>query len=237
MSETLRQQANDLFDLSLTDTQIEQFATYARELIAWNEKINLTAIIDPDGIRVRHFLDSLSVVTVNTFQDGAFIVDIGTGAGFPGLPLAIAFPQTRVTLIDSTGKKITFLDHVIKTLGLSNVRTLKARAEEAGHISHHRAKYDVVLARAVARLPGLVEYMLPLARVGGRCIAMKGDTAQQEADDAKRALKILGGKLSRIEGVRLPDVESTHQLVVIEKTDPTPKGYPRSPGIPTRKPI
>ena len=237
MSETLRQQANDLFDLSLTDTQIEQFATYARELIAWNEKINLTAIIDPDGIRVRHFLDSLSVVTVNTFQDGAFIVDIGTGAGFPGLPLAIAFPQTRVTLIDSTGKKITFLDHVIKTLGLSNVRTLKARAEEAGHISHHRAKYDVVLARAVARLPGLVEYMLPLARVGGRCIAMKGDTAQQEADDAKRALKILGGKLSRIEGVSLPDVESTHQLVVIEKTDPTPKGYPRSPGIPTRKPI
>jgi len=237
MSETLRQQANDLFDLSLTDTQIEQFATYARELIAWNEKINLTAIIDPDGIRVRHFLDSLSVVTVNTFQDGAFIVDIGTGAGFPGLPLAIAFPQTRVTLIDSTGKKITFLDHVVKTLSLENVRTLKARAEEAGHISHHRAKYDVVLARAVARLPGLVEYMLPLARVGGRCIAMKGDTAQQEADDAKRALQILGGKLSRIESVSLPDVESTHQLVVIEKTDPTPKGYPRSPGIPTRKPI
>jgi len=142
-----------------------------------------------------------------------------------------------MTLLDSTGKKVKFLDHVVATLGLSNVRTVHARAEEAGHISHHRAHYGLVLARAVARLPGLVEYMLPLAKVGGYCVAMKGETAQTEADDSKHALSVLGGRVNGVQAVTLPDVEQTHYLVTIEKTAPTPKGYPRKPGIPTRQPL
>lgn len=230
----LKQQAAT-FGVTLDDTQIAQFTRYAHDLADWNTRMNLTGITAPDEVRVRHFLDSLSIAPY--IQDGAYIADIGTGAGFPGLPVAIAFPKVRVTLIDATGKKITFLDHIVQTLGLTNVNTLKARAEEAGHISHHRAKYNLVLARAVARLPGLVEYMLPLARVGGRCIAMKGDTAQTEAGDSKRALQILGGKVTEIVPVTLPEHDQTHYLVVIEKTDTTPKGYPRNPGTPTRDPL
>ncbi|MEQ8673901.1 MAG: 16S rRNA (guanine(527)-N(7))-methyltransferase RsmG [Aggregatilineales bacterium] len=236
MMSLLQEQAAQ-FNITLTDEQSAQFDTYASELASWNEKMNLTAIVAPDEVRVRHFLDSISLVLSHPMRDGLNVVDIGTGAGFPGLPLAIAFPNIRVRLVDATGKKITFLEHIVSTLGLKNVRTLHARAEDAGHISHHRARYDLVVARAVARLPGLVEYMLPLARVGGRCIAMKGDTAETEADDSKRALKILGGKIVSIDPVQLPELEQTHYLVVIEKTDPTPKGYPRKPGIPTREPI
>jgi len=233
----LQQQAAQLFDIALTDAQAAQFEQYAQELSAWNSHTNLTAISDPEGIRVRHFLDSLSVVQAIPLQPGLFAIDIGTGAGFPGLPLAIAFPEIKVTLLDSTGKKVKFLDHVVATLGLSNVRTVHARAEEAGHISHHRAHYGLVLARAVARLPGLVEYMLPLAKVGGYCVAMKGETAQTEADDSKHALSVLGGRLNQVQAVTLPEVEQTHYLITIEKTAPTPKGYPRKPGIPTRQPL
>jgi len=233
----LQEQAKDLFNVTLTDEQIQQFDRYLDELTDWNSRMNLTAIIEPSAVRVRHFLDSLSVVNVIDLHQGMGIIDIGSGAGFPGLPLAIAFPDVNVTLLESTGKKVKFLDHVIKTLDLKNVRTLNARAEDAGHISHHRAKYDLIVARAVARLPGLVEYMLPLARVGGHCIAMKGSTAEEEAKDAKRALSVLKGELLGVEMLQLPDVEHPHYLVVIEKSGQTPKQYPRSPGIPTRQPI
>lgn len=239
--ELLVQQAADLFGVILSPEQAAMFAVLARELTAWNAHTNLTAIIDPEGVRVKHFLDSLSLVKAiplrADMRAGLRLIDVGTGAGFPGLPLAIVYPELHITLLEATGKKIAFMEHVIALLGLKNAVTLHARAEDAGHMPDQRGRYDVVLARAVARMPALVEYLLPLARVGGVCVAMKGETARQEIDDARRALQLLGGRLLRIEPVSLPGVAETHHLVVVEKTDVTPQGYPRKPGIPTRKPL
>ncbi len=225
------------FGVSLTPEQARQFEMYTRELADWNERVNLTAITEPAAVEVRHFLDSLSLIQVMQPYSGLRLIDVGTGAGFPGVPLKIAFPDIRLTLLEATGKKIAFLDHLIQILGLKDTRTLHARAEEAGHLPAHRAAYDVVVARSVARLPALAEYLLPLARVGGRCIAMKGETAAVEAQDAKRALSILGGHVTTIETVNLPDVADAHHLVVIEKHAPTPAAYPRKPGTPTQKPL
>lgn len=235
--ELLVQQAADLFGVTLSPEQAAMFAVLARELTAWNAHTNLTAIIDPEGVRVKHFLDSLSIIKAIPLRAGLRLIDVGTGAGFPGLPLAIVYPELHVTLLEATGKKIAFMEHVIALLGLNNAVTLHARAEDAGHMPDQRGRYDVVLARAVARMPALAEYLLPLARLGGVCVAMKGETAHQETDDARRALQLLGGRLLRIEAVSLPGVAETHHLVVVEKTDVTPQGYPRKPGIPTRKPL
>ncbi len=234
---TLAQQSTEQFGLPLSEAQVTQFAAYARELAAWNSHTNLTAITDETGIQVRHFLDSLSVAQAVLMLPGQRVIDVGTGAGFPGLPLKIAFPGIHLTLLEATGKKVDFLDHVIAALGLVDVTTLRARAEEAGQMPAHRAAYDVVLARAVTRLPALVEYLLPLAKVGGYCIAMKGRTVYEEVKDAGRALNLLGGRVSEVVTVSLPGVAESHYLVVIEKVTPTPASYPRPPGIPTRKPL
>lgn len=237
MSLTLSDLAVQTLQLTLTPEQEAQFDVYGRELAAWNAHTNLTAITDADEIRVRHFLDSLSVALAVPLPPDARLIDVGTGGGFPGLPLAIVYPQLKVTLLEATGKKINFLEHVIQVLGLTNAVTLKARAEDAGHLPDQRATYDIVVARAVARLPSLLEYLLPLAKVGGVCVAMKGRTAEQEAADSRRALLTLGGRLQGITSLTLPGLDEPHHLVVIEKTAPTPMHYPRKPGIPTRKPI
>jgi 16S rRNA (guanine527-N7)-methyltransferase len=224
--------------LTLTQEQEAAFDIYARELADWNAHTNLTAITDPDGVRVRHFLDSLTVAKVAPMKANTRVIDVGTGAGFPGLPLKMVFPDIYVTLLEATGKKVSFLRHMCEAVGVtSGVEFLHARAEEAGQMPGQRATYDVVLARAVARLPSLLEYLLPLAKVGGRCIAMKGKTAQSEADESARALKILGGKLTQIEAVQLPGVDETHYLVVVEKVAATPGMYPRKPGVPTKSPL
>lgn len=232
-----QQHAADLFDITLTPEQTAAFDRYARELVQWNAHTNLTTITDPDAIPIRHFLDSLSVAQATPFLDGLHLIDVGTGAGFPGLPLAIALPGIQVTLLESTGKKVQFLDHLIHTLDLPNAVTCNARAEDAGQDSNHRARYDLAVARAVAHLPALLEYLLPLVKIGGHAIAMKGTTAHAEATDSHHALKTLGGALDCIETVTLPGVDDPHHLVIVRKSAPTPDQYPRRPGVPTRRPL
>lgn len=235
---TLADEAAALLNIRLTAGQEASFDVYARELSVWNARINLTAITDQEGVRVRHFLDSLTVASVVPVTAGARFIDVGTGAGFPGLPLKIAFPDIHMTLLEATNKKLNFLRHVCEAVGVTNgVAFLHARAEDAGQMPDQRASYDAVLARAVARLPVLLEYLLPLAKVGGRCIAMKGKTAQEEAEASTRALKALGGRLVGVETVQLPGVDEAHYLVVVEKVTPTAAAYPRKPGIPTKSPL
>ena len=237
MSTTLTEEAAALLGLSLTPEQEAQFDAYAHELTVWNAHTNLTAIIEPEAVRVRHFLDSLTVLKMVPLPAGTRVIDVGTGAGFPGLALKLVAPDIYVTLLEATGKKVSFLQHLIEQFKLQDVTTIHARAEDAGHDAALRASYEVVLARAVARLPALLEYLLPFAKVGGMCVAMKGRTAQTEADDAGHALATLGGRLKGIETFNLPGVDEPHHLVLVEKVAPTPRDYPRKPGVPTRSPL
>lgn len=232
-----QQHAADLFAVTLTPEQVAAFGRYARELVQWNAHTNLTAITDPDAIPIRHFLDSLSIAKAISLSDGLRIIDVGSGAGFPGLPLAIAYPGIEVTLLESTGKKSQFLKHVIQTLDLPNTTTIHARAEEAGQDPIHRAQYDLAVARAVARLPALLEYLLPFVKLGGHAIAMKGSTAPDEVTASTSALNLLGGTLDRIETVALPGLDDPHHLVIVQKTAPTPDKYPRRTGVPTKRPL
>jgi 16S rRNA (guanine527-N7)-methyltransferase len=233
----LIEQAQTLFDLKLSEAQSEQFDSYQQLLDEWNQRINLTTITDAEEVRVRHFLDSLSIASVLSFDTGDKLIDVGTGAGFPGLALAIAFPELQVTLLDSTMKKLTFLQAVIDELALKNCQTLHSRAEDAGNNPKHREQYDIVTARAVALLPVLLEYTLPLAIVGGFVVAMKGESAEKEVNEAKRALFVLKAEAMPLAEIQLPNVERAHYLVAVKKLAKTPKNYPRQAGVPKKRPI
>ncbi|GAB4575925.1 MAG: 16S rRNA (guanine(527)-N(7))-methyltransferase RsmG [Anaerolineae bacterium] len=233
----LTQHARALFGVELSAEQQRAFRLMAAELLDWNQRVNLTAITDPDEVEIRHFLDSISVLRAVTLQPSMRVIDVGTGAGFPGLPLRIVCPKIHLTLLESTGKKTEYLQHVVNLLELTNVQVVTARAEEAGQDPAHREQYDVALARAVARLPVLVEYLLPLLKVGGKMIALKGESAAQEVSAAREALRLLGGEMQRLIPVELPEVADTHYLVVIQKVAASPAKYPRRPGIPARKPL
>jgi 16S rRNA (guanine527-N7)-methyltransferase len=224
-------------DILITEQQAACFERYSHMLLEWNERINLTAITNPKAIQIRHYLDSLVIAKSVDLRDGMRVIDVGTGAGFPGVPLQILHPGLHMTLLEATGKKVAFLNHLIQTLPLPNTHSLKLRAEEAGQMPAHRQQYDLALARAVARLPVLLEYLLPLVRIGGLCVAMKGESAQTEVSDSTHALRVLGGRLVKIDSFDLPGVEERHFLVVIEKTTHTPAQYPRRPGLPTRSPL
>lgn len=237
MQQTLLHSAQQ-FNFTLTQTQLNAFEQYSQELIAWNQRVNLTRIVEPEEIVVKHFLDSLSVCqALPDLSPGLSVVDVGSGAGFPGLPLKIVLPDIRLTLLESTRKKTAFLQHIIHILNLTNVTVLTARAEEAGQQSAHREQYDVAVARAVSGLPTLAEYSLPLVKVGGMIIIQKGQHPAEEVKAATSALEILGGKLHEILPVTVPGLNAERHLLVISKDKSTPKQYPRRPGLPAKKPI
>ncbi len=230
--------AQQLLGLTLTQQQCRAFRLYHKELETWNTRFNLTAITDSKGVQIRHFLDSLSCLQViGEVSRGQSLIDMGTGAGFPGLPLKIVRPALRLTLLEATGKKTDFLRHVVDLLELRDVTVIHGRAELIGHDPLHREAYDWVTARAVAALPTLVEYLLPLCRLGGCCLAQKGEDAAAEVSSAEPAVRLLGGHLNRLVAVELPGLAETRHLVVIDKVARTPDKYPRRPGRPAKYPL
>ncbi len=229
-------QAVRAFGINLDERQSQTFETYYRELIDWNAHTNLTAITDREQVIVKHFMDSLSIAKVLHPAAPVSLVDVGTGAGFPGIPLKIAFPAIDLTLLEATRKKVDFLNHVITHLHLRDARAVQIRAEDAGQDSAYRERYDNAVARAVADLPTLLEYALPLVRVGGAFIAQKGIAVDDEIARSSTALARLGGRVREITPVQLPGLEPRY-LIVVDKVAPTPAGYPRRAGIPDKKPL
>ena len=229
--------ARELFGINLTESQQLAFKIYEHELIAWNAHHNLTAITDPQQIRIKHFLDSLSCVLAMQNTPVNRITDVGSGAGFPGLPLKIIFPNSKVTLIESVGKKAAFCHHICQELNLTGVEILNQRAESAAHQIENREVNDWAVARAVASLPILVEYLLPMVRLGGFALAMKGENGPAEVQAAQKAIDLLGGRVKQLIPVILPGVEEERYLIVIEKIAATPEGYPRRAGIPSKRPL
>ncbi len=237
---TLASQWLDVLGEPLTERQVAQFERYAALLVEWNARINLTAITDPAGIVTHHFLDSLSVLPFLGARGGApySVIDVGTGAGFPGMALAIARPAWQITLLEATRKKVDFLALVAQELALSNVVTVWGRAEEQGQEPAHREQYDAAVARAVAALPVLAEYCLPFVRVGGRWVAQKGPRVEEELQQSRNALGQLGGKLLALKEVAIPGLaDETRALVIVEKLRATPAAFPRKPGTPSKRPL
>lgn len=228
--------------LQVTKAQVAAFQIYYEELVTWNQKFNLTAITDFDQVLVRHFLDSLSCllapeVRATLRQPGARAIDVGTGAGFPGLPLKIVCPGLRLTLLEATGKKVSFLDHILARLELQGVAAIHGRAEELARDADHREAYGLALARAVAELPVVLEYLLPFCQVGGLVVAQKGESGGAEAWAAEQAITLLGGRLRRVVPVELPGLPQDRTLIIVEKVSPTPPAYPRRTGIPSKRPL
>ena len=229
--------ARSLLNLQLSPRQVELFTLYERELLEWNEKFNLTAIRKPEEIRAKYFLDSLTCLQGFKETWPARLIDIGTGAGFPGIPLKIAFPHLRLTLVESVGKKADFCRHIMELLQLDKVEVIQSRAEDLGQMADHREMYDMAVARAVAALPVLAEYLLPLVKVGGRVVAQKGESAPAEVHAAEHALRVLGGHVRQITPVELPGVADDRYLVIIDKVAATPPAYPRRAGLASKRPL
>lgn len=230
----VKQKAQEI-GYTLQEEQLEQFFTYKELLIEWNKKMNLTAIEQEEDIITKHFIDSLSIATY--IPDTAKVIDIGTGAGFPGIPLKILKKDLSITLLDSLNKRITFLEEVIRNLSLENIQAVHARAEELAHKEEYREQYDIAVSRAVAPMHTLLEYMLPYVKIGGKCICMKGPNLQEESKDLQNCLETLGGKIEKIEEIVLPETEIKRNIMLIKKENKTPKKYPRNPGMPSKKPL
>lgn len=235
--QVLRQYAHRQLGLRLSRSQLSALALYERELLDWNTRFNLTAIRDPQEVHIKHFLDSLTCLLAMRETPIEQLIDVGTGAGFPGIPLKITLPNLQLTLVESVGKKADFCRHVVKILDLPGVEVVQERAETLGQNPDYRERYDWAVARAVAILPVLAEYLLPLVRVGGSMLAMKGESGPAEAHAAEHALKVLGGHLRQLMPVTLPGVVEERYLVVIDKVAATPDGYPRKVGIPAKRPL
>jgi len=222
--------------LSLTPRQVEGFHVYYEELIRWNRRVNLTAIIDYEGVQLKHFLDSLTIVLAIKKMP-SLVIDVGTGAGIPGVPLKILFPNISLTLVDSTHKKADFLKHLVAQLGLEGVEVVTARAEQLAHDEGYRERFDLVLSRGVAELASLAELALPFCALGGCFIAQKKGEISQEIEAATTAIDILGGQLREVKRFTLEELGEERALVVIDKLTPTPQLYPRRPGIPQKRPL
>ncbi|SFL83520.1 16S rRNA (guanine(527)-N(7))-methyltransferase RsmG [Pelosinus propionicus] len=225
------------YSLSLTEEQIVRFSHYFEILIDWNQKINLTAITDPKEVAVKHMIDSLSCYDEAIFKNGAKIIDVGTGAGFPGLPLKIFRPDLKLTLFDSLNKRILFLKEVAEKLEIPDIEFVHSRAEEGGKNRKFREVYDIAVSRAVARLSILSELCLPFVAVGGFFIALKGSQYSQEIKESTRAIKALGGEIDKIENIKLPGLDDIRAIVYIRKIKKTLSTYPRRPGIPEKNPL
>jgi 16S rRNA (guanine527-N7)-methyltransferase len=226
--------------IHLTPEQLEALGAYQHVLVEWNEQFNLTAITDDVGIQVRHFLDSLSCLQALESGErfsGKHVIDVGTGAGFPGLPLKLLCPGMKLTLLEATAKKVGFLEHVTSHLQMHDVTIKQGRAEELGQQSAHREQYDWAIARAVADMPILAEYLLPLVKVGGRVLAQKGEGAPAEVQRGEWAIQQLGGRVRRLVPIELRGLAETRYLVILDKVAVTPPQYPRRPGMPNKRPL
>jgi len=223
------------FQRSLSEKEQNQFYQYMQLLLMWNEKMNLTAITEPKEILIKHFIDSMSISPY--IEENTKVLDVGTGAGFPGIPLKIVLSQNDFTLLDSLNKRINFLNEVIRNLKLEKIETVHGRAEEFCKIAKRREGYDIVTSRAVAKLNTLLEYMLPFVKIGGKCICMKSLEIEEELNNANRAIEILGGEVEKVETITLENTDITRKILIIKKIKETPKKYPRKAGMPSKEPI
>ena len=223
--------------IELSEVQLSQFETYYKLLVEWNEKMNLTAITDKKEVYLKHFYDSVSAAFYYDFSKEASLCDVGAGAGFPSIPLKICFPGIHVSIVDSLNKRISFLEHLSNELGLKGTAFYHDRAETFGRKKEHRESYDIVMARAVARMSVLSELCLPLVKKGGTFLAMKASSAADEMETAKKAVAQLGGKVKQVHPFLLPEENSERNIIVIEKVKQTPGKYPRKPGTPNKAPI
>ena len=230
------------FGIDLTPPQLDRFEYYYRQLVDWNGRGNLTSITEYTQVQTKHFLDSLSVALAlprpfDSALERKTLIDVGAGAGFPGLPLAIALPHLQVTLLEATGKKAIFITQLGRALSLENIETLKGRAEELGQNENYREQFDYATGRAVAELRTLVEYTLPFLRIGGALIAQKSVEVAREIELAEHAIAELGGQFRETIPVQLPGILETRYLVVVDKIAATPAKYPRRPGMPEKRPL
>ena len=223
--------------IPLTAEQIGQFSVYHEMLLDWNTRMNLTALTAPEDVAVKHIIDSLTAYDAALFDGARTLIDVGTGAGLPGIPLAVYAPHLTVTLLDSLNKRVRFLTEATAAMGLPNVRCIHARAEEAARTAEHRAAYDIAVSRAVARLPVLLEYTLPFVRVGGTLLALKGRAYAEEQKEARRAAEVLGGGRITARPVHLPGLDDVRAILTVTKERQTPAAYPRGGGAPPRRPL
>jgi len=226
--------------LHLNSKQLEQFSIYYQELIDWNQRMNLTTITSYEDVQIRHFLDSLTVTLacpVPSGNDSLHTIDVGTGAGIPGLPLKILLPDIKLVLLEATAKKATFLHHLKQILKLEDIEIVVGRAEEVAHLGEYREKFEIVLSRAVAPLPTLVELTLPFCTIGAYVIAQKKGAIDQDVSRADKAISTLGGRLREVKRIDLEEFTDARRLIIIDKVSPTPQEYPRRPGIPAKRPL
>ena len=229
------QENSKVLGFNFSVEQLEKFYKYMNLLIEWNEKMNLTAITEPNDIILKHFIDS---ITINKYiENSVKVVDVGTGAGFPGIPLSIIRPDLQITLVDSLNKRLIFLQEIKKELELKNIDIVHARAEEFGQNKNYRETFDIATSRAVANLSTLSEYLVPLVKIKGKCVCMKASDAEEEIKQAENAVNILGGKIVKVEKFNLPNSDIGRTIIIINKEKSTNGKYPRKPGTPSKEPL